>query len=44
MTNINAHFWKEDEVALKDIGFLFSYIPSKHSKVSVIKDISVSTM
>jgi hypothetical protein len=38
-TFLRAHFWKEDEVLLKDLGFLSKYIPSKHSKAFVIQDI-----
>jgi hypothetical protein len=37
-TYLRAHFWKEDELAIKDIGFLVSYVPSKHSKAFVIND------
>jgi hypothetical protein len=37
-TYLRGHFWKEDEVLLKDIGFLASYIPTKHSQEYVIKD------
>jgi hypothetical protein len=37
-TYLRAHFWKEDELAIKDIGFLISYVPSKHSKSYVIND------
>ena len=33
-----AHYWKEDELAIKDIGFLVSYVPSKHSKAFVTND------
>jgi hypothetical protein len=38
-TYLRAHFWKEDEVSLKDIGFLVNYAPTKHSKEFVAKDI-----
>jgi hypothetical protein len=38
-TYVRGHFWKEDEVALADIGFLVSYIPTKHSKEFVMKDL-----
>jgi hypothetical protein len=31
-TYLRGHFWKEDEVSLKDIGFLTTYVPTKHSK------------
>lgn len=37
-TYLRAHFWKEDELAIKDIGFLVSYAPCKHSKSYVIND------
>jgi hypothetical protein len=37
-TYLRAHFWKEDELAIKDVGFLVSYIPSKHSKAFVTND------
>jgi hypothetical protein len=37
-TYLCAHFWKEDELAIKDIGFLVSYAPSKHSKSYVTND------
>jgi hypothetical protein len=30
-TYLQGHFWKEDEVALKDIGFLVTYVLMKHS-------------
>jgi hypothetical protein len=38
-TFLRGHFWKEDEVLLKDIGFLVSYIPTKHSTEFVNNDI-----
>jgi hypothetical protein len=38
-TYLRGHFWKQDEVSLKDIGFLLSYVPTKHSKEFVAKDI-----
>jgi hypothetical protein len=38
-TYLRAHFWKEDEVLLKDLGFLSKYVPTKHSKTYVIQDI-----
>jgi hypothetical protein len=38
-TYLRAHFWKEDEVSLKDIGFLLNYVPTKHSKEFVANDI-----
>jgi hypothetical protein len=38
-TYLRGHFWKDDEVNLKDIGFLLSYIPTKHSKEFVANDI-----
>ena len=34
-TYLRAHYWKEDELAIKDIGFLVSYVSSKHSKAFV---------
>jgi hypothetical protein len=37
-TFLRGHFWKEDEVLLKDIGFLVSYLPTKHSKEFVSQD------
>ena len=37
-TFLRAHYWKQDEVELKDIGYLMSYIPTKHSKSYVIND------
>jgi hypothetical protein len=37
-TYIRAHYWKEDELDIKDIGFLLSYVPTKHSKEHVIND------
>lgn len=37
-TFLRAHLWKEDELELKDIGFLLSYVPSKHSKTFVTND------
>jgi hypothetical protein len=37
-TYLRAHFWKEDELAIKDVGFLVSYVPSKHSKAFVTND------
>jgi hypothetical protein len=37
-TYLRAHYWKEDELELKDIGFLLSYVPTKHSKNFVKKD------
>lgn len=39
ITFLRGHFWKEDEVSLKDIGFLVSYIPTKHSKEFANQDI-----
>ena len=42
-TFLRAHFWKEDELELKDIGFLISYIPSKHSKAFVKQDMFART-
>jgi hypothetical protein len=38
-TYICAHYWKEDELDIKDIGFLLSYVPTKHSKEYVQNDI-----
>jgi hypothetical protein len=38
-TYLRAHFWSEDQVLLKDIGFLVSYVPTKHSRDYVLKDI-----
>jgi hypothetical protein len=38
-TYLRGHFWKQDEVSLKDIGFLLHYVPTKHSKEFVAKDI-----
>jgi hypothetical protein len=38
-TYLRGHFWKEDEISLKDIGFLLTYIPTKHSKQYVKQDI-----
>jgi hypothetical protein len=38
-TYLRGHFWKEDVVLLKYIGFLLSYVPSKHSREFVAKDI-----
>jgi hypothetical protein len=38
-TFLRAHFWTEDEVSLKDIGFLTRFIPSHHSKEFVIQEI-----
>jgi hypothetical protein len=37
-TYLRAHYWKEDELELKDIGFLLSYVPTKHSKTFVQND------
>jgi hypothetical protein len=37
-TFLRAHFWKEDDVFLKDIGFIVRYIPSHHSKAFVLRD------
>lgn len=37
-TFLRGHFWKEDEVLLKDIGFLVSYVATKHSKEYVSRD------
>jgi hypothetical protein len=37
-TFLRRHFWKEDQVSLKDIGFSTSYVPTKHSKAFVIND------
>ena len=37
-TYLRAHFWKEDEISLQDIGFLLSYVPTKHSKECVKQD------
>jgi hypothetical protein len=34
-TYLRAHFWKTDEVLLQDIGFLVSFVPTKHSKEHV---------
>jgi hypothetical protein len=36
---LRGHFWKEDEVSLKDIGLLVTYVPTKHSKEFGIQDI-----
>jgi hypothetical protein len=38
-TYIRAHYWKEDELDIKDIGFLLSYVPTNHSKEYVQNDI-----
>ena len=38
-TFMRGHFWKEDQVSLRDIGFLTNYVPTKHSKAFVIKDL-----
>jgi hypothetical protein len=35
---LRAHFWKDDEVLLRDVGFLVSYVPTKHSKEYVINE------
>jgi hypothetical protein len=37
-TYIRAHYWKEDELDIKDIGFLLTYVPTKHSKEYVTND------
>jgi hypothetical protein len=38
-TFLRGHFWKQDEqVLLKDIGFLVSYVATKHSKEFVSND------
>ncbi len=37
-TFLRAHFWKEDEVILKDLGFLNRYVPTHHSKGFVLQD------
>jgi len=42
-TFLRAHFWKEDELDIKEIGFLVSYIPSKHSKSFVKNDVRERT-
>jgi hypothetical protein len=34
-TYLRAHFWKTDKVRLRDIGFLVSFVPTKHSKEHV---------
>lgn len=39
-TFLRAHFWKEDEVLLRDIGFLSRYVPTQHSKAFVLQDMS----
>ncbi len=39
-TFLRAHFWQEDEVLLKDIGFLNRYIPTQHSTTFVIQDMT----
>lgn len=39
-TYLRAHFWKEDEIRLSDVGFLTRYIPSHHNKDFVIRDMS----
>ena len=38
-TFLRGHYWKEDEVSLKDIGFLLKYVPTKHSKEYVKQDL-----
>jgi hypothetical protein len=38
-TFLRGHFWKEDQVSLKDIGFLMPYVPTKHSRAFVINNI-----
>jgi hypothetical protein len=37
-TFLRAHFWKEDEVLLRDIGFLLRYVPTHHNKEFVLRD------
>ena len=37
-TFLRGHFWKENEVKLKDIGFLVSYVATKHSKTFITQD------
>jgi hypothetical protein len=37
-TFLCAHFWNKGKLAIKDIGFLISYVPSKHSNSIVTKD------
>jgi hypothetical protein len=37
-TFLRAHFWKEDETLLKDIGFVIRYVPTHHTKEFVIRD------
>jgi hypothetical protein len=37
-TFLRAHYWKEDKLELKDIGFLLSYVPTKHSKTFIKND------
>jgi hypothetical protein len=35
---LRAHFWKDDKVLLRDIGFLVSYVLTKHSKEYVTQE------
>jgi hypothetical protein len=42
-TFLRVHMWQEDELELRDIGFLLSYVPSKHSKNFVTKDMVART-
>jgi G:T-mismatch repair DNA endonuclease (very short patch repair protein) len=37
-TFLHAHFWKEDELSIKDIGFVVIYVPSKQSKAFIAND------
>jgi hypothetical protein len=37
-TYLRGHFWKEEEVLLKDIRFLISYLPTKLSKEFISND------
>jgi hypothetical protein len=34
----HAHFWKEDELELKDISFLLSYVPTTHHSQLYVKN------
>jgi hypothetical protein len=36
-TFLCAHFWQEDKVLLKDIGFVIRYITTHHSKEFVMR-------
>jgi hypothetical protein len=35
---LRAHLWMDNEVLLRDIGFMVSYVPTKHSKEFVMND------